>query len=101
MVSLSRRRFVASIANFSATAGACLAFDKAGTYPSEIKRYADEATEFNVFRLTDPAHQSWLPALYSRAISKKTEFLLHSSERSGSVQAYRLDLKSGQSRVLT
>ena len=98
---LTRRRFVASLAGLSATAGACLAFDKEGTYPSEIKRYADEATEFNVFRLTDPAHQSWLPAPYSRAISKKTEFLIHSSDRSGSVQAYRLDLKSGQSRVLT
>jgi oligogalacturonide lyase len=78
-----------------------LAAEKAGTYPSEIKRYADEATEFNVFRLTDPAHQSWLPAPYNRAISKKTEFLIHSSDRSGSMQAYRLDLKNGQSRVLT
>ena len=57
--------------------GACLAADKAGLYPSEIKRYADEATENNVFRLTDPAHQSWLPAPYSRAISKKSEFLIH------------------------
>jgi oligogalacturonide lyase len=78
-----------------------MAFDKEGTYPSEIKRYPDEATEFNVFRLTDPAHQSWLPAPCSRAISKKTEFLIHASDRSGSVQAYRLDLKNGQSRVLT
>jgi oligogalacturonide lyase len=101
MVSLTRRRFVASVTGLSASAGACLAADKAGTYPSEIKRYADEATEFNVFRLTDPVHQSWLPAPYSRAISKKTEFLIHSSDRSGSVQAYRLELKTGQSRVLT
>jgi oligogalacturonide lyase len=94
---LTRRLFVASLAG----AGACMAFDKEGTYPSEIKRYPDEATEFNVFRLTDPAHQSWLPAPCSRAISKKTEFLIHASDRSGSVQAYRLDLKNGQSRVLT
>jgi oligogalacturonide lyase len=100
-LTLTRRRFIASVAGLSASAGACLAADKPGTYPSEIKRYADEATEFNVFRLTDPTHQSWLPAPYNRAISKKTEFLLHSNDRSGSVQAYRLDLKSGQSRVLT
>jgi len=93
----TRRLFVASLAS----ASACLAADKAQTYPSEIKRYADEATEFNVFRLTDPAHASWLPAAYNRAISKKTEFLIHSSDRSGSQQGYRLDLKSGQSRVLT
>lgn len=98
-MTLTRRLFAASFAGLSASA--CLAADKAGLYPSEIKRYADEATEFNVFRLTDPAHRSWLPAPYSRAISKKTEFLIHASDRSGSVQAYRLDLKSGQSRVLT
>jgi oligogalacturonide lyase len=101
MVSLTRRRFVVSFAGLSASASACLAADKQGTYPSEIKRYADEATEFNVFRLTDPAHQSWLPRAYGRPISKKSEFLIHASDRSGSVQAYRLDLKSGQSRVLT
>jgi oligogalacturonide lyase len=98
---VTRRGFVASIASAGISAGACLAADKPGTYPSEIKRYADEATEFNVFRLTDPAHQSWLPAAYCRAISKKSEFLIHASDRSGLVQAYRLDLKSGQSRVLT
>ncbi len=96
---VTRRRLIASLAGLSGCA--CLAADKPGAYPSEIKRYVDEATEFNVFRLTDPAHQSWLPAPYNRAISKKTEFLIHSSDRSGSVQAYRLDLKSGQSRVLT
>jgi oligogalacturonide lyase len=100
-LTVTRRVFVASFAGFSVSASACLAADKPGTYPSEIKRYADEATEFNVFRLTDPAHQSWLPRAYSRVISKKTEFLIHSSDRSGSVQAYRLDLKNGQSRVLT
>ncbi len=93
----TRRLFVASFTG----AAACFAADKTQTYPSEIKRYADEATEFNVFRLTDPGHQSWLPAAYNRAISKKTEFLIHSNDRSGSVQAYRLDLKNGQSRVLT
>jgi oligogalacturonide lyase len=102
MVSLTRRLFVASVAGLSTGAAACLTAEtKPGTYPSEIQRYADEATDFNVFRLTDPAHQSWLPSAYSRAISKKTEFLIHSSDRSGSVQAYRLELKSGQSRVLT
>jgi oligogalacturonide lyase len=94
---LTRRFFVASIAG----ASACLAVDKGQTYPSEIKRYADEATELNVFRLTDPAHQSWLPAGFSRAISRKSDFLIFSNDRSGMVQAYRLDLKSGQSHVLT
>lgn len=94
---ISRRAFVASLAS----AGACLAADKGQAYPSEAKRYADEATENYVVRLTDPAHQSWLPSYYSRVISRKNDFLLYSSDRSGLVQACRLDLKNGQSRVLT
>jgi hypothetical protein len=66
-----------------AGAGACLAADKGQAYPSEAKRYADEATENYVVRLTDPAHQSWLPACYNRAISRKSDFLIYSSDRSG------------------
>ncbi|HEX5230454.1 MAG TPA: hypothetical protein VFW44_22235 [Bryobacteraceae bacterium] len=97
MVPLTRRSFVASLAS----AGACVAADKGQAYPSEAKRYADEATENYVVRLTDPAHQSWLPAFYSRAISHKNDFLLYSSDRSGVTQAYRLDLKNGQSHALT
>jgi len=93
-LNVTRRRFVASLAS----AGACLA---AETYPSEIKRYADEATENNVIRLTDPAHQSWLTAPYNRPISKKSDYVIHASDRAGSLQAYRLELKSGQSRALT
>jgi oligogalacturonide lyase len=96
-LSLSRRTFVASLAG----AGACLGADQGRAFPSEAKRYADEATENFVVRLTDPAHQSWLPAAYNRPISHKSDFLIYASDRSGSVQAYRLDLKSGQSHALT
>jgi oligogalacturonide lyase len=95
---LTRRLFVASSL---AGAGARLLADKGPAYPSEAKRYADEATENYVVRLTDPAHQSWLPAAYCRAISRKSDFLIYSSDRSGSVEAYRLDLKTGQSHALT
>jgi oligogalacturonide lyase len=95
-LTLTRRLFVASLAS----ASACLSADNGQTYPSEAKRYADEATENAVVRLTDPAHQSWLPASYCRPISHKSDFLIYSSDRSGAVQAYRLDLKSGQSRVI-
>ena len=96
-MSLTRRTCVASLAG----ASACLAGDKGQTYPTESKRYSDEATENIVVRLTDPAHQSWLPAPYNRAISRKSDFLIYSSDRSGAMQAYRLDLKTGQSRALT
>lgn len=69
--------------------------------PSEIKRYADPATEFSVLRLTDPSHNSFLPAYYGRAISRRGNFLLYSSDRTGTIHAYRMDLKTGQSRQIT
>lgn len=97
ILTLTRRTFVASLSG----ASVCLAADKSPAFPSEIKRYVDEATESIVFRLTDPAFQSWLPACYSRAISRKSDFLIYSNNRSGAIQAYRLDLKTGQSRALT
>jgi oligogalacturonide lyase len=94
---LSRRLFLSSFAG----AGVCIAADQGVTFPSEIKRYTDQATDFVVFRLTDPAHQSWLPSGYGRVISKRGNFMLYASDRSGTVQAYRMDLKPGQSHGLT
>jgi oligogalacturonide lyase len=91
----SRRTFLVSLA------ASCTGASIAQTLPSEVKRYKDSATEFDVFRLTDPAYQSWLPASYQRAVSRRDNFLIYSSDRGGSVQAYRMDVKSGQSRVLT
>ncbi len=93
----TRRAFVASLAG----AGACIAADRGLLYPSEIRRYTDEATENVVIRLTDPAYQSWLPAPYSRAISRKGDFLIYSNDRSGGIQAYRMELKTGLSHALT
>ena len=91
----SRRGFVVSLA------GVCAGTSISQTLPTEVQRYKDSATEFDVYRLTDAAHQSWLPASYERAVSRRDSFLIYSSDRAGSVQAYRMDLKSGQSRTLT
>jgi oligogalacturonide lyase len=93
----SRRTFLVSIAG----AAGYISDAKSQVLPSETRRYPDAATEFDVYRLTNPAHQSWLPASYERAVSRKDGFLIYSSDRAGSVQAYRMDLKSGQSRTLT
>lgn len=68
---------------------------------SEAKRFSDPATEFFVYRLTDPSHQSWLPGYYGRAVSRHGNSLLYATDRTGSVQACRMDLKTGQSHVLT
>jgi oligogalacturonide lyase len=94
---ITRRVLLASLAG----AGVGLASDKGQTLASESKRYADPATELAVFRMTDPSHQSWLPAYYEHAVSRHGNFMLYASDRGGSVQACRMDLKSGQSRVLT
>ena len=92
----SRRFFLAAIPSV------CVAAATKGTlFPSAVSRYADPTTEFPVFQLTDPEHASTLPPHYARAISRKGNFLVYASDQSGGTQAYRLDLKSGQSRLLT
>jgi oligogalacturonide lyase len=95
-LALKRRAFLWSLAG----APFCLA-DKGEVLPSETKRYKDAATEFDVYRLTDPAHESRLPAYYGRALPRNGSFLIYSNDRSGATQAYRMDLKNGQSRILT
>jgi hypothetical protein len=93
----SRRYFLAAIPGvcYAATTG------KGSVLPSVVSRYADPSTEFPVFQLTDPEHTSVLPPHYARAVSRKGNFLLYASDASGSMQAYRLDLKTGQARLLT
>jgi oligogalacturonide lyase len=93
----SRRAFLSSIAASSLAWGA----DKGAVFPSEVVRYKDAATDFDIVRLTDPAHQSWLPAYFERAVARHGNFLIYANDRSGTVQAYRMDMKSGQSRELT
>jgi oligogalacturonide lyase len=84
-----------------AGAAGCIAAANGQILPSEIKRYPDPATELDVYRMTDPAHQSWLPASYQRAVSRRDSFIIYSSDRSGSLQAYRMEVKNGQSHLLT
>ncbi len=96
---LSRRSFLASL-----SAGSGLAFEingKGKVFPSAIKRYPDGATEFIVTRITDPAHSSLLPPVYARTISRRGNFLLFASDITGRWEAFRIDLKNGQSRQLT
>jgi len=80
---------------------ALVASDAGENFPSEAKRYPDAATEFEVVRLTDPAHTSLLPPYYSRAVSKKSNFVLYLNDRTGISQVYRMDLKTYESRALT
>jgi len=62
-------------------------------------RYADPATEFTVVRLTDPQFTSSLPAAGNRGLTSRQ--MLYASDMAGSWQAFRMDLKSKESRQLT
>jgi oligogalacturonide lyase len=93
----SRRTFLLS------TLGATLSAQSSRNtiFPGATRRYADPMTEFDVFLLTDPAHTSLMPAHYNRAIAKNSGSLLFSSDRGGTMQAFRMDLKNAQTRQLT
>src|ERR1035437_1676724 len=68
---------------------------------SEFRRYADPATELEVVRLTNPAFSSGLTAPHLRQFTKRGDSMVYWSERDGTRQIYRLDLKSGESKQLT
>lgn len=74
---------------------------KGEVFESEWKRYADPATELEVFRLTEPSYSSTVPAYYNRIISGNSRFLLFCCDRSGSPEGFRMDLRSGETRRLT
>lgn len=94
----SRRWFLASL---TASGFAAEITGKGKVFPSAVKRYADGATEFVVTRLTDPAHSTLLPPVYARAVARRGNFLLCASDLTGRWEAFRIDMKSGQSRQLT
>jgi oligogalacturonide lyase len=94
----TRRRFLFSGA---AVSGLHAEKQNGGVFPAEFRRHTDPATEFEVLRLTDPAHAAHLPAYYGRSISRRNSFLLYSSDRLGPPQAFQMDLKNGESRELT
>src|SRR5207244_3142376 len=96
-MALSRRCFLCSLP------AVCLAADsqKGHTFSAPAKAYRDASTDSVVFRLTDPAHTSILPAHYGRPVSRRGNFLLMSSDVNGTMNLYRLDYKSGEVRQLT
>ena len=71
---------------------------KGREFAPERRRYLDPATEFEVQRMTDPASSSVLPAHYQKALTRRGNALLFGSDRSGSFQAFLMDVKSSESR---
>ena len=74
---------------------------KGATLPLTSRRYSDPTTELDVFRLTEPSYVSTLPAHYNRAFTRNSTTLLFASEREGTAQAFRMDLKTAEWRQLT
>jgi oligogalacturonide lyase len=67
----------------------------------EVRKFRDAATEFEIVRLTDPARSNcFLPPTHLRPISDKGNSLLYCSDRSGTRELYRMDLKTGESRAV-
>ena len=93
---ITRRSFVSI-----AAASLGFAADKPQVFPTEAVKFADQATDLDVYRLTNPEHQSWLSSPCNVSVARHGNFLVYASDRAGSVQAYRMDLHSGQSRPLT
>jgi oligogalacturonide lyase len=94
----SRRSFLAL-----AAAGPCLGQRPAASsevLPSDTKRYVDPATEFMVWRLTEPVYSSFLAAPWNRCITRRG-LLLYASDRGGKMDVLRTDLKGGESVRLT
>jgi oligogalacturonide lyase len=95
---LSRRAFVSLAVAAAARAAQP---EKNRVFPSEWRRYADPTTELTVYRLTDPANASTLPVYYNQSITRNGSSLLFASDRTGSWQAFRMDLRDGEIRQLT
>ena len=96
MQGVDRRLFLVSLAAATYAAETTV---KGRVYPSVAVRYPDPATEFTVLRLTDPQFTSSLPAPGNRGATARQ--LLYASDFTGTWQAFRMDLKSKESRQLT
>jgi hypothetical protein len=69
--------------------------EKSATRVGEFVRFLDPTTETPVVRLTDPSHVSLLPAATNRFVSLKDRFLVFSSDRTGRMSPFQVDLHTG------
>src|SRR5215472_1970529 len=97
----SRRSLLTSSLLAAHAIAADLQGSKGEQFESEWRRYADPATELDVYRLTDPTYSSTLPAYYNRVISRNSGFLVFCCDRAGFPAAFRMDLHGGEMRQLT
>ena len=95
---MTRRRLLLS----ALAASSLLAEGRKGeVFPTDSVRYPDPLTEIEVYRLTNPDYSSTLTAYYNRGIARNSAWMLCGSDRTGTSQAFHLDLKSGEMKQLT
>ena len=90
-MSVTRRNFALTLA---AAASAPAQF-------TPIRRFLDPSTEAEVLALSDPANASFLPHHYNRSVSSRNGFIVYSTETTNGIQALRLDVKGGATRIIT
>jgi oligogalacturonide lyase len=66
----------------------------------EFFRFIDPTTETLVIRLTSPKSASFIPAASNRFVSAKRRFLIFSSDRTGRLAPFQVDLRTGRLRQL-
>jgi len=98
----SRRWFLGSLATAAFAADKSSAAEstlRGRTVPSVAVKYLDPATEFVVVRVTDPQYNSLLPSGGTRPLTSRA--MLYASDMTGKWDAFRMDLRTFESRQLT
>ena len=93
-IRMTRRTLLAGI---PASLAAGVPPQKQRTAPrvSELYRFLDPVTENPIVRLTAPTSNSYLPKPTNRFVSIKDRFLVFSSDRTGTMSPFQVDLRNG------
>jgi oligogalacturonide lyase len=94
---VTRRSFLLA----GAAAAGLRAEGKGAVFPGDIMRYDDPLTSIEVYRLTNSEYSTTLTAYYNRGIARNSAWMICCSDRTGSPQGFRLDLKTGEMKQLT
>ena len=95
-----RAMLIASSGLAASTAQKTTRKPRAPETPGEFVRFVDPVTEAWVVRLTATSSSSLLPAPQNRFVAAKRRFMVFSSDRTGTMTPFYLDLRSGALREL-
>ncbi len=98
----SRREFLASLTSLTSLVTKSTAAEstpRGRALPSVAVKYLDPATEFVIVRVTDPQYNALLPSGGTRPLTSRA--MLYASDMTGRWEAFRMDLRTFESRQLT